>query len=82
VFATDDATGNLQAAWLVKEQLRTLPATGSLADAAAPKDCLQALVERAGRATRNQPALAHGLPVVERDRSPHLHRRDNSEYRS
>ncbi|MGC0239660.1 transposase [Arthrobacter sp. SD76] len=35
VFAADDATGKLQAAWLVKEQLRTLLATGSLADAAA-----------------------------------------------
>ncbi|GGH91086.1 hypothetical protein GCM10007170_06410 [Arthrobacter liuii] len=45
VFATDDATGKLQAAWLVKEQLRTLLASGSLADAAAAKDRLQALAE-------------------------------------
>ncbi|MET4059769.1 hypothetical protein ABIB35_001301 [Arthrobacter sp. UYP6] len=38
VFATDDATGKLQAAWKVKEQPRTLLATGSLADAAAAKE--------------------------------------------
>lgn len=33
---------------------------------------------RTGRSARNEPALAHDLPVVERDRSPHRHRRDNS----
>jgi transposase len=49
VFATDDATGKLQAAWLVKEQLRTLLATGSLADAAAAKERLHALVEQAAQ---------------------------------
>jgi transposase len=49
VFATDDATGKLQAAWLVKEQLRALLTTGSLADAAAAKDRLQVLVERAAQ---------------------------------
>ncbi|MCU1568621.1 MAG: family transposase [Pseudarthrobacter sp.] len=27
--------------------------------------------------SRNEPALAHGLQVVERDRSPHCHRSDN-----
>lgn len=40
VFATDDAFGKLQAAWLVKEQLRTLLGTGPLADAADAKDRL------------------------------------------
>jgi transposase len=54
VFATDDATGKLQAAWLVKEQLRTLLATGSLADAAAAKDRLQGLVERAAQPETNR----------------------------
>ncbi|VXB55437.1 hypothetical protein ARTHRO9AX_180342 [Arthrobacter sp. 9AX] len=39
VFATDDATGTLQAAWLVKEQLRSLLATVSLADAARATTC-------------------------------------------
>lgn len=33
VFATDDATGRLQAAWLAEEQLGALLTTGSLADA-------------------------------------------------
>jgi transposase len=54
VFANDDATGKLQAAWLVKEQLRTLLATGSLADAAAAKDRLQALVEQAAQPETNR----------------------------
>lgn len=54
VFATDDATGKLQAAWLVKEQLRTLLATGSLADAATAKDRLQILVERAAQPETNR----------------------------
>lgn len=49
MFATDDATGKLQAARLVKEQLRALLATGSLADATAAKDRLQVLVERAAQ---------------------------------
>ena len=47
MFATDDATVKLQATWLVQEQLRALLATGSLADAAAAKNRLQVLVERA-----------------------------------
>lgn len=54
VFATDDATGNLRTAWLVKEQLRKLLATGSLADAAAAKDRLQALVFQAEQAETNR----------------------------
>ena len=37
---------------------------------------------RASRAAGNEPALAHGLPVVERNRSPHRRRRDNGEGRS
>ncbi|MFJ6314434.1 ISL3 family transposase [Pseudarthrobacter oxydans] len=54
VFATDDATGNLQAVWLVKEQLRALLTTGSLADAAAAKDRLQALVVQAAQPETNR----------------------------
>nr|WP_307362270.1 transposase [Pseudarthrobacter niigatensis] len=53
-LATDDATGKLQAAWLVKEQLRALLATGSLADAAAAKDRLQSLVEKAAQPETNR----------------------------
>ncbi|MGM0929167.1 MAG: ISL3 family transposase [Actinomycetota bacterium] len=49
VFDVDDPTGKLQAAWEVKEQLRVLLRTGSLADATAAKDRLQQLVERAGQ---------------------------------
>jgi transposase len=77
VFDTDDATGKLQAAWLVKEQLRALLATGSHADAAAAKDRL-GLGRPSRRSAGNQPALAHDLPV-ERDRSSYRHRRDNGE---
>jgi transposase len=54
VFATDDATGKLQAAWQVKEQLRTLLGTGSSADAADAKDRLQALVEKAAQPETNR----------------------------
>jgi transposase len=54
VFATDDPTGKLQAVWKVKEQLRALLRTGSLADAAAAKDELKALVEAAGRPETNK----------------------------
>ncbi|MEW1819276.1 transposase [Arthrobacter sp. NPDC080031] len=54
VFATDDVTGKLQAAWLVKEQLRALLATGSLADAAAAKDSLQSLIEKAAQPETNR----------------------------
>jgi transposase len=49
VFSTDDPAGTPQAAWQVKEQLRDLLNTGSLADAAAAKDRLQSLAERAGQ---------------------------------
>lgn len=54
VFATDDSTGRLQAAWLVKEHLRTLLATGSLAGAADAKDRLQVLVERVAQLETNR----------------------------
>ncbi|MET1154685.1 transposase [Arthrobacter sp.] len=54
VFTTDDPTGKFQAAWLVKEQLRTLLATGSLADAAAAKDRLQTLVQQAAQPETNR----------------------------
>uniref|UniRef100_UPI0013C52B58 transposase n=1 Tax=Arthrobacter celericrescens TaxID=2320851 RepID=UPI0013C52B58 len=54
VFAADDPTGKLQAVWKVKEQLRTLLRTGSLADAAAAKEELKALVEAAGRPETNK----------------------------
>jgi len=49
VFAVDDPTGRLHAAWEVKEQLRTLLGAGSLEDAAAAKTRLQELVERTGQ---------------------------------
>ena len=49
VFAIDDPTGRLRAAWQVKEQLRALLATGSLADAVAEKDRMRVLVESAGQ---------------------------------
>jgi transposase len=48
VFDLDDPTGKLQTAWKVKEQLRALPRTGSLQDAAA-KDRLGVLLERAAQ---------------------------------
>ncbi|WP_255708079.1 transposase [Pseudarthrobacter sp. L1SW] len=54
VFTTDDATGKLRTAWLVKEQLRALLATGSLADAAAAKDRLHALVVQAAQPETNR----------------------------
>ncbi|MDR7159813.1 ISL3 family transposase [Arthrobacter sp. BE255] len=54
VFDTEDATGKLQAAWLVKEQLRALLTTGSLADAAAAKGRLQALVFQAAQPETNR----------------------------
>jgi hypothetical protein len=52
VFDLDDPAGTLQAAWLVKEQLRDLLNPGSLADAAAAKDRLQSLP---------RPGIAAGL---------------------
>jgi transposase len=54
VFAADDPTGRLQAVWKVKEQLRVLLHTASLADAAAAKDELKALVEAADRQETNK----------------------------
>ncbi|CAH0165330.1 hypothetical protein SRABI26_01055 [Arthrobacter sp. Bi26] len=54
MFATDDATGKLQAAWLVKEQLRALLTTESLADTAAARDRMQALVEQAAQPETNR----------------------------
>lgn len=54
MFANDEATGKLHAAWLVKEQLRALLATWSIADAAAAKDRLQGLVERAAQPETNR----------------------------
>jgi transposase len=54
VFTTDDATGKLQAAWQVKEQLRTLQATGFLAGAATAKAQLQVLAERAAQPDTNR----------------------------
>jgi transposase len=54
IAATDDATGKLHAAWLVKEQLRTLLATGFLGDAAAAKDRMRALVEQAAQPETNR----------------------------
>ena len=50
----DDATGKFKAAWLVKEQLRTLLAPGSLADAASAKERLQALVIQAAQPETNR----------------------------
>ncbi|WP_258190871.1 ISL3 family transposase [Arthrobacter sp. PAMC25284] len=49
VFDLDDPTGKLQAAWNVKEQLRAMLRTGSLADAAAAKHRPQELVEHAAQ---------------------------------
>ena len=45
VFATDDPTGKLKAAWDVKEQVRALLRTGSLEDAAQAKDHLEHRVQ-------------------------------------
>nr|WP_245827722.1 ISL3 family transposase [Sinomonas mesophila] len=47
VFATDDPTGQLQAAWEAKEQLRTLLRSGSLEDAGDHLRILERLVETA-----------------------------------
>jgi hypothetical protein len=44
----------MKAAWRVKEQLQTLLATGSLADAVIGKDRLQGLVERAAQPETNR----------------------------
>lgn len=45
VFATDDPTGKLKAAWEVKEQVRVLLRTGSLEDAELAKERLEELVQ-------------------------------------
>jgi transposase len=54
VFSADDPTGNLQAAWQVKEQLRTLLNTSSLEDAGAAKNALADLVARAAMPETNR----------------------------
>jgi transposase len=54
VFAADDATGKLQAVWKVKELVRLLLRSGSLADAATARDELKNLVEAAGRPETNK----------------------------
>ena len=54
LFDADEATGKLQAVWKVKEQLRALLRTSSLADAAAAKEELRVLVEAAGRPETNK----------------------------
>ncbi|MBG6226784.1 transposase [Arthrobacter sp. CAN_A2] len=54
VFAVDDPTGRLEAAWQVKEQLRVLLRTGSLADAAAARTELERLVNIAGQPETNR----------------------------
>ena len=54
VFAADDPTGKLQAVWKVKEQLRALLHSNSLADATAAKEELKTLVEAVGRPETNK----------------------------
>ncbi|MGO4186984.1 transposase [Pseudarthrobacter sp. TAF60_1] len=71
--SADDPTGSLQAAWQVKEQLRTLLNASSLEAAAAAKSALADLVERA--AVPEKQAIPERVPLVGRDRSPHRHRR-------
>ncbi|MET1156692.1 ISL3 family transposase [Arthrobacter sp.] len=54
VLVAYDVTGKLQAVWKVKEQLRVLLRTNSLADAADAKVELKTLVEAAGRPETNK----------------------------
>ena len=54
----------------VRRAVRAPPATGSPAYAAAAKAGGPGL---ASRAAGDEPAVAHGLSMVEKDRSPHLH---------
>ncbi|WP_246263138.1 ISL3 family transposase [Arthrobacter mobilis] len=54
VFATDDPTGKLQAAWEVKEQLRLVLRTGSLEGAAAAKQKLHGYVQAAAMPETNR----------------------------
>lgn len=49
VSTADDPTGKLRTAWDVKEQVRALLRTGSLADAAAAKDQLENPVKGTGQ---------------------------------
>lgn len=49
VFATDDPTRKLKAAWDVKEQVRTLLRTGSLEDAELAKEELEGLVKESNQ---------------------------------
>ena len=53
VFSADDATGSLEAAWQVKEQLRTLLQTDSLEAASAAKNAVADLVDRAAMPETN-----------------------------
>jgi hypothetical protein len=62
----------------VKEQLRVLPHTGSLQDAAA-KACSGNSSNRCP--ARNEQSLANHLPLVEGNRRPHRLRRINGEGR-
>jgi transposase len=80
VFDLDDPTGKLQTAWKVKEQLRALLRTGSLQDAGGHGQARS--TRRTRGPARDDRALAHSLPLVERDRSPHRHRRHDREGRS
>ena len=49
VFAVDDPTGRLEAAWHVKEQVRSLLHAGSLADAAVKRQALREAVQSAAQ---------------------------------
>ena len=80
VFAADDATGKLQAVWKVKEQLRVLLRTELPGRRRRGERGTQG-PRRGRRTARDEQALPHGLPVVERDRSPHRHRRHNRQGR-
>ena len=70
VFATDDPTGSLHAAWQVKEQLRTLLNTGSLEDAGAAKNALADLVERAAMRLFKVPGEIGSCCSKQRTRGP------------
>jgi transposase len=54
VVSADDPTGSLEAAWQVKEQLRTLLNTSSLEDANAAKNALAGIVARAAMPETNK----------------------------
>ncbi|KRE74500.1 hypothetical protein [Arthrobacter sp. Soil762] len=66
VVAADDSTGKLEAVWKVKEQLRELPRTNSLGDAAAAKDELRILVQAATRLRRTNKLLNGKGPLRSR----------------